>query len=169
MPVKTARADIFLEWRDILAAFEEHADKLALVEPIRAALAESLERATELNDLQAHYTALKQQTTQDLRQEIDLGRERARRARSAAKAVLGTDREQLTQFKVAPRRKQGPRKRRRKAAQPEAAEGAPAPTEPSEGQPEAQPPAGPRRPRNQPQPLGSSASGSTRAEDGKAP
>ena len=110
--MKTARADIFLEWRDILDAFEEHAEKLKMVDPLRAALAESLARATELNDLQAKYIALKEETTLNLRKEIELGRERARCARNAAKAVLGTETPLLTQFRVAPRRKQGPRKRR---------------------------------------------------------
>jgi hypothetical protein len=131
MPVKTSRADIFGEWRDILVAFEKHADKLTNVEPQRAALAESLQKASELHHLQARYTALKLETTQNLRNEIELGRERARRARNAAKAVIGTDSEWLTQFKVAPRRKHGPRKRQ-KAEQPEAGENAPETAESSE-------------------------------------
>jgi hypothetical protein len=130
MPIAMAHADIFLEWRDILAAFEEHADQLALAEPLRAALAESLRRATELKDLQAHYTALKQRTTQELGEEVNLGRERARRLRSAVKAGLGTDNEGLVQFKVAPRRERGPRKR--KAQEPAEAEGAAPPVESSE-------------------------------------
>lgn len=122
MPIAMSLADIFSEWHDILAAFEEHADQLAAAEPLRADLEASLRRAEELRNLQVHYTALKQQTTQDLRKEIDTGRERARRAQSVVKALIGTDSEGLMQFKVAPRRKRGPRKRKR--AQPAAAGGA---------------------------------------------
>jgi hypothetical protein len=132
MPIKQAHADIFLEWQDILAAFESNADKLASAEPLRAALAESLRRAKELKDDQNHYKALKQRATQELREEIEVGRERARRVCSVVKGVMGTDNERLVQFKVAPRRERGPRKRKKAEQTLAAAESAPAPVEPSE-------------------------------------
>lgn len=130
MPIKMAHADIFLEWHEILLAFDDFAEDLASAEPLRAALAESLERATELKARQAHYTALKQQTTKELNEEVDVGRERARRVRSIVKGVMGTENERLVQFKVAPRRPHGPRKPKPGEAATE--EAAQAPAEPSE-------------------------------------
>jgi hypothetical protein len=125
MPITMAHADIFLEWHEILMAFDDFAEDLASAEPLRAALAESLARATELKARQEHYAALKQQATKELNEEIDTGRERARRVRSIVKGVMGTENERLVQFKVAPRRPHGPRK---KATE----EAAPVPEEPSE-------------------------------------
>ena len=125
MPIKMAHADIFSEWQDILAAFESNAEQLASAEPLRAALAESLRRAKELKADQNHYTALKQRATQELREEIEAGRERARRVCSVVKGVMGTDNERLVQFKVAPRREHGPRKRNKAEQTPAVAENAP--------------------------------------------
>jgi hypothetical protein len=110
MPVAASQADVFEEWREILDGYEYHAERLTVVEPMRAALAESLAQALALKTQQAQYTALKEKATRELNEAVKLGRERARRARSAAKAALGTDSEYLVQFKVAPRRKHGPRK-----------------------------------------------------------
>jgi hypothetical protein len=115
MPVARSQADIVTEWHDILGSYRDNADKLGLAtaEPLRAALEESLLRVKELKSLQLHYIGLKQRTTQELREETKIGRERARCLRSAVRAVMGTDNEQLVVFRVAPIRKRGGRKRKK--------------------------------------------------------
>jgi hypothetical protein len=120
MPVARSQADVVQEWHQILGSYRDNAEVLGLTtaEPLRAALEESLLRVKELKALQLHYIGLKQRTTQELREETKLGRERARCLRSAVRAVMGTDNEQLVVFKVAPIRK-GRRRRKKAGAQEE--------------------------------------------------
>jgi len=129
MPVATAHADMFLEWRLLLGACEEFSEVLASTEPLQAELAELLGRAMKLLDDQEHYATLRREATKQLRLAEKAAHEAARRLRSAAKAGLGTDHKQLVRFKVAPRREHGPRKRKDQEAA--GAEGAP-PAESSE-------------------------------------
>jgi predicted PP-loop superfamily ATPase len=112
MPVAASHADIMSEWEQILGIYKEHASKLAAFEPLRAALEESLERVRELKAEQLRYTALKQMATQNLLEQTAIGRERARRVRSAVKATLGTDSELLVSFSIAPIRKRGSRRKK---------------------------------------------------------
>ncbi len=102
------------DWQRLLQAFLDHAEALAPAESQRAALSDLLTRALDLKARQDSFSAVRQQTTQELGEVLDDGREQARRLRGMVKGILGTKNERLVQFDVAPIRK-----RSRKAKSPE--------------------------------------------------
>ncbi len=133
MITPTSFADVLRDWELLLEAANDNAEPLAAAQPVREALATSLAEARALKARQDSFSANRQQTTQELRELIDRGREEARRLRGLAKGLLGTKTERLVQFRVMPVRRQS----RRRATTPpkknvvpgdEAAPGSPKPS-----------------------------------------
>jgi hypothetical protein len=116
------------QWEALLSAMAEHATELARLEPQRAALAESLEKARQAKALQDSHRAGKQRTTQTLKEIIAEGKERAIRLRGAIRGEMGTSTEQLVQFGIQPIRRRASRAKQG---------GTPAPTPTPAPQPEA--------------------------------
>jgi hypothetical protein len=104
-----AFSDVLREWESLLSAVDDHAAVLAPINPHRAALADSLEKARQTKALQESHVATKQSTTQSLREVITEGKDRAIRLRGAIRAELGPTTEQLTQFGIPPLRRRPPR------------------------------------------------------------
>lgn len=103
------------DWEGLSSACKEHPEIAALSEPLRAELDGVLLTGKALADRQASLQAQKQRTTQELKEVVARGKELARRLRRIAPFQLGTDNEQLVQFKVKPRR---PRKKVPEAKKP---------------------------------------------------
>jgi hypothetical protein len=123
----SALADVLQEWDSLLAAVADRAPDLAPVEPHRAALAETLDRAKKAKGVQESHGASRQTTTQTLKEILVEGKDQAIRLRGAIRAELGPTTEQLTQFGIRPIRR---RPLRHKSAA--------APTPPPASQPELQ-------------------------------
>jgi hypothetical protein len=111
---------LFREWESLVNAYQENAPTLGDIESLRAPLVSILARLKELKSRQENLEGARQQTTQEIRDLVEEGREVVRRLRVYAKARLGTRNERLTQFGVAPLRKRGSRK------QPSLTKGTPA-------------------------------------------
>ena len=92
------------DWEGLSSACKEHPEIAALSEPLRVELDGVLLTGKALADRQASLQAQKQRTTQELKEVVARGKELARRLRRIAPFQLGTDNEQLVQFKVKPRR-----------------------------------------------------------------
>lgn len=105
MITPTSFADVLRDWELLLEAANDNAEPLAAAQPIREALATTLVEARALKARQDSFSANRQQTTQELRELIDRGREEARRLRGLAKGLLGTKTERLVQFRVMPVRR----------------------------------------------------------------
>ncbi|HZF09611.1 MAG TPA: hypothetical protein VFE33_12545 [Thermoanaerobaculia bacterium] len=105
----SAFADVLREWESLLSAVADQAAVLAPVDPHRAALADSLEKAKQAKTLQESRVASKQGMTQTLTAIVTEGKDRARRLRGAILAELGTTTEQLKQFGIPPLRRRPPR------------------------------------------------------------
>jgi hypothetical protein len=105
----SAFADTVREWEVLLGAVSDHAAVLAPIDPHRAALADSLDKARQAKALQDSYKGNKQSTTQSLKAIIVEGKDRAIRLRGAIRAELGPTTEQLTQFGIPPLRRRPPR------------------------------------------------------------
>jgi len=105
----SAFADSLREWEALLTAAADHASVLAPIDPHRAALADSLEKARQVKGLQDAYKGNKQRTTQDLKAIMVEGKDRFTRLRGAIRAELGLTTEQLTQFGIPPLRRRPPR------------------------------------------------------------
>jgi len=75
----SAFADTLRDWESLLSAVEDQASVLAPVDPHRAALADSLEKARQSKTLQESRAASKQGTTQTLKAIVVEGKDRARR------------------------------------------------------------------------------------------
>ena len=122
----SAFADVLQQWDSLLAAVADRAPDLASVEPHRAALADTLDKAKKAKGVQDSHGASRQTTTQTLKEILVEGKDQAIRLRGAIRAELGPTTEQLTQFGIRPLRR---RPLRHKTA---------APTPPTAPQPELQ-------------------------------
>lgn len=98
------------DWEGLMSACKEHSDIATLTEPLMAELDGLLTTGKALADKQASFKAQSQRATQELREVVERGKELARRLRRVAPFKLGTDNEQLVQFKIKPLRKRGSRK-----------------------------------------------------------
>ncbi|MEA2691500.1 MAG: hypothetical protein QOJ16_887 [Acidobacteriota bacterium] len=101
----SAFADVLQEWASLLTAVADRAPDMAPVEPHRAALAETLEKAKKAKGVQESHGASRQSTTQTLKEILVEGKDRAIRLRGAIRAELGPTTEQLTQFGIRPLRR----------------------------------------------------------------
>jgi len=119
MATQNSFADLMLDWKKVLAACADNAAALTTAEPQRALVEKMLKEAEDLKAQQDSHTASKQATVQQLGDLVKEGREAVRRLRAMVKATLGTDKEILTQFGIAPNRKRGKRKAALKPKPPE--------------------------------------------------
>jgi len=119
MATQNSFADLMLDWKKVLAACADNAAALTMAEPQRALVEKMLKEAEDLKAQQDSRTASKQATVQQLKDLLKEGREAVRRLRAMVKATLGTDKEILTQFGIAPNRKRGKRKAALKPKPPE--------------------------------------------------
>lgn len=110
MGTQNSFADLMRDWRKVLTACADNAAALTTAEPQRTQVEKMLKEAEDLKAQQDSHTASKQATVQQLQDLLKEGREAVRRLRAMVKATLGTDKEILTQFGIAPNRKRGKRK-----------------------------------------------------------
>lgn len=110
MPDVGNYAKVVQDWKLILAASEEHVEKLPDVEAERLQLQAILQKAEEVKARQQSHKASGQAATQELEEVLVRGREIAMSLRIAAKLGLGVRNEQLVQFGAAPLRRRITRK-----------------------------------------------------------
>ena len=103
-------ADLMLEWKKVLDGCADNAAALTTAEPQRALVEKLLKEAQDLKAQQDSRTASKQATVQDLKALLHDGREAVRRLKAMVKATLGTNKEVLVQFGIAPIRKRSKKK-----------------------------------------------------------
>ena len=103
-------ADLMLEWKKVLDGCADNAAELTTAEPQRALVEKMLKEAQDLKAQQDSHTGAKQATVQDLKAVLHDGREAVRRLKAMVKATLGTNKEILVQFGIAPIRKRGKKK-----------------------------------------------------------
>jgi hypothetical protein len=135
MATQNSFADLMLDWKKVLAACADNAAELTGAEAHRALVEKLLKEAEDLKAQQESHTASKQATVQQLSDLLNEGREAVRRLRAMVKATLGTNKEILVQFGIAPNRKRV--KKKAALAQKPPAPGSPPP--PTHG-PQAVPP-----------------------------
>jgi hypothetical protein len=109
MPNLSSHADIVRDWRGLLDAADRSPEVKPEVEKERLAVVKALEEVETLKARQDELTALRQQTTQELRNAVARGKEAAIQFRAILKAKFGPKNERLVHFNVAPNR---PRPRR---------------------------------------------------------
>jgi hypothetical protein len=100
-----AFADVVREWESLLAAVADQAPNRASIEPHRAALAETLDKAKAVKGTQESHRVSRQSMTQSLQELLVEGKDRMIRLRGAIKAELGPTTEQLNQFGIRPLRR----------------------------------------------------------------
>jgi hypothetical protein len=100
-----AFADLLQEWDALLGAVTDHGSALSPVDPHRTALADILQKIKQAKVLQDSHRATKQRTTQQLKELLVEGKDRAARLRGAVRAEMGTGNEQLVQFGIHPVRR----------------------------------------------------------------
>lgn len=105
MASASSYADVIGDWAGLLEAVERNAEVQPSLETERQTLALQLTTVQELKARQDELTALRQEVTQRLREELGLGRDVAMRVRAVAKGKLGPKSERLVHFRVAPLRK----------------------------------------------------------------
>jgi len=103
-------ADLMLEWKKVLDGCADNAAELTTAEPQRALVEKKLKEAQDLKAQQDSHTGAKQATVQDLKAVLHDGREAVRRLKAMVKATLGTNKEILVQFGIAPIRKRSKKK-----------------------------------------------------------
>jgi hypothetical protein len=101
----SAFSDVVREWESLLAAVEARLGNRVGVEPHRAALAQSVDKARTTKTLQETHDTNRQSTTQDLKAVLVEGKDRMIRLRGAIRAELGPTTEQLKQFGIRPIRR----------------------------------------------------------------
>lgn len=156
MATQNSFADLMLDWQKLLAACADNATALTTAEPQRALVEKMLQEAQALKAQQSSHTASKQSTVQQLDALLRDGREAARRLRAMVKGLVGTDKESLVQFGIAPNRK---RKKKKPADSP------PPTTGPTTG-PTVSPPTGPTTGPTASPPAGATGTPATHAEAG---
>lgn len=101
----SAFADILREWESLLTAVTDRAAALPLLEPLRAALAATLDQARQAKGVQESHDASRQTMTQTLQEIVVQGKDQAIQLRAAIKSALGPTTEQLKQFGIQPLRR----------------------------------------------------------------
>ena len=109
MPSVTAQADVARDWRGLLDSTEKSPDLLPSVETERQGLILALDQFQILKAQQEHLTALRQATTQQLREVMARGKDLAIQIRSVLRGKVGPRSELLVHYKIAPIRRR-PRK-----------------------------------------------------------
>jgi hypothetical protein len=101
----SAFADVLREWESLLTAVADRAATLPPLEPLRTALAETLDKARQAKGVQESHAASRQTTTQSLQELLVQGKDLAIQLRGAIRSALGPTTEQLTQFGIQPLRR----------------------------------------------------------------
>lgn len=109
---KSSFADFIQEWRELLAATQEHSTDLPGLEPLRTSFQQLVEQIETLNLQRESVRAGRQEMTRSMKALIEKAKEEAKRLRGAALTSFGPKSERLSQFGVAPQRKRGSSKRR---------------------------------------------------------
>jgi hypothetical protein len=94
--------DIVTDWRNVLSAYEYHAELLDAAAEDRDLLERLLQNAERLKGEQDRLRGDRQLATQQLNATIVQGKDAAIRIRSLARSKLGHKNERLVQFRVAP-------------------------------------------------------------------
>jgi len=100
---KAALADTVHDWKQLLLAAAEHADKKELKVHLKK-LATAARRFEELEALRDELKARRQQATQELAEVKEAGKEAAIEVRSILRGIFGHTSERLNQFNMRPRR-----------------------------------------------------------------
>jgi hypothetical protein len=109
MPSVTAQADVAHDWKGLLDSTEKSPDVLPSIENDRTILEGHLEDFQILKARQNELTALRQETTQELKEVVARGKEVAVSIRSVLRGKIGPWNERLVHYKIAPIRRR-PRK-----------------------------------------------------------
>lgn len=125
MSKANSQADVMADWNELLQALQSNPDLQPIVEAERQALTQSLAEVQSLKARQNEMTALRQESTQQLRDAVVKGKETAIKIRSVVRGKVGPKSELLVHFKIAPLRKR-PRKAKETVKKP--AGGAPGAT-----------------------------------------
>jgi len=96
--------DIVTDWRNVLNAYEHHAELLDAAAEDRDLLERLLQNAERLKSEQDRLRGERQSATQQLNATIVQGKDAAIRIRSLVRSKLGHKSERLVQFRVAPTR-----------------------------------------------------------------
>jgi len=116
MPQIVTYADTFRDWRGLVGAVLQHADKLPGAEPFRAELEAALGKTEDLKQQQETLEATRLAVTKDFQASLEDGNEKTRKLRAFIKSVLGTRNELLPQFGIPVNRV--PRPKTNKAKKP---------------------------------------------------
>ena len=92
---KTTYIKTLRDWEELLAAASEHAQVMSDGEDLRAALEQHATRARAIKARQDSARAVRQGLTQELKGELEKGRDVAMRIRGLAKARMGPKNEQI--------------------------------------------------------------------------
>jgi len=128
MPQIITYADTFRDWRGLVGAVLQHADKVPGAEPLRAELEAALSKTEDLKQQQETLEATRLAVTKEFQTALDDGLEKTRKLRAFIKSVLGTRNELLGQFGIPVNRL--PRPKTNKSKKPSAKPTAPAPVTP---------------------------------------
>ena len=104
-----SHADVMADWEELMQAAQSDPEVQPIVDTDRQALAQSLTTVQGLKARQNELQGLRQEITQQLRDEVAKGKVTAIKIRSMARGKIGPKSERLVHFKVAPLRKR-PRK-----------------------------------------------------------
>jgi len=100
-----AHADVARDWKGLLDSTEKSPDVLPSVETERLSLSQTLELFETLKAQQEQLTALRQATTQQIREVIARGKDLAIQIRSVLRGKVGHRSERLVHYKIAPTRR----------------------------------------------------------------
>ncbi len=113
----SSQADVMADWDELLQAVQANPDLQPAVEAERQALTQSLTEVQGLRARQNEASAIRQESTQQLRDAVTKGRETAIKIRSVLRGKVGPKNERLVHFKIAPLRKR-PRKPKQEVKKP---------------------------------------------------
>jgi hypothetical protein len=122
-----SQADVMADWDELLQAVQSNPDLQPVVDAERQSLAQTLTEVQSLKARQNEMAALRQESTQQLREAVIKGKETAIKIRSVLRGKVGPKSERLVHFKIAPLRKR-PRKAKGTETEKKPAGGAPGET-----------------------------------------
>lgn len=105
----SSQADITADWEELVQAVQSDPEVQPTVDTDRQTLVQSLTTVQGLKARQNELQGLRQEVTQQLRDELAKGKETAIKIRSMTRGKIGPKSERLVHFKIAPLRKR-PRK-----------------------------------------------------------
>lgn len=100
-----AQADVARDWKGLLDSTEKSPDVLPLILDERQALAQFLEDFQVIKARQEELKALRQETTQQLKEVVARGKEVVVQIRSVLRGKVGPWNERLVHYKISPIRR----------------------------------------------------------------